>query len=143
MVKATKWTSSWNSSIEPGKQRKYKRNAPAHIRRIIMSAHLSKELKTKYSRRSFPLRKGDTVTIMKGDLKGKSGKVTEFNTTRYKVYVEGIVNMRKDGNTSPRALEPSNLMITSLELTDPKRSQIMDRKKIKQTMEKTDEQKTS
>lgn len=138
-----KWTSSWNSSIEPSKQRKYRKNAPKHIRRIIMSAHLSKELRDKYSRRSIPLRKGDTVKIMKGDLKGKTGKITDMNTIRYKVYVEGITNLRKDGNTSPRALEPSNLLITELELSDSKRSKIMERKETKQTEKKTDEQKTS
>jgi|TARA_Y100000310_G_C20631224_1_gene788758 large subunit ribosomal protein L24 len=132
------WSKSWKSSARSGKKRKFQFKAPKHIRRKFVSAHLSKELIQKYSRRSVPLRKGDIVKIMNGDLKGKIGKVTSVNTTKYKIYVEGISNSRKDGNQSPRALEPSNLMVTTLNLEDQKRSAIFKRKQ-----EKTNEQKTS
>jgi large subunit ribosomal protein L24 len=134
------WSSSWKSSKNPSKKRKYQTNAPIHLRRRFMSSHLSKELNEKHSRRAFPLRTGDTVKIMNGDLKGKSGKITKINLKTYKIYIEGINNLRKDGNASPRAIESSNVMITALNLEDQKRSNILKRK---QTSENKNEQKTS
>ena|SRR3989338_783809 len=134
------WSKSWKTSRNPGKKRKYQHNAPSHLRRKFVSAHLSKELIKKYSRRSIPLRKGDTVKIMVGDQKGKTGKITNLNLKRYKAYVDGITNLRKDGTQNPRVLEPSNLMVTSLNLEDRKRVEILKRT---QTGEKTNDQKTS
>ncbi|MAF35563.1 50S ribosomal protein L24 [archaeon] len=124
-----KWTPSWISSTQPRKKRKYAYNAPLHIRRNIMSANLTKELHKTYGRRSIPIRVGDTVKIMRGSLKGKSGKISALDRARYKVYVEGITNYRKDGAKNPRALVVSNLMITELMLEDHKRLDIINRTK--------------
>lgn len=38
-------------------------NAPSHVRRVLMSAPLSKELKQKYNVRSIPIRKDDEVQV--------------------------------------------------------------------------------
>lgn len=135
-----KWSKSWKTSKNPGKKRKYQYHAPSHLRRKFLSAHLSKELIKKYSRRSIPLRKGDTVKVMKGDQKGKTGKVTRLNLQKYKVYIEGITNLRKDGTQNPRALESSNLLVTSLNLEDRKRAAILKRTRSE---EKINDQKTS
>ena len=43
----------------PKKSRKRHFNAPSHLRRKIMSAHLSKDLRTQYKIRSMPIRKND------------------------------------------------------------------------------------
>lgn len=48
------------------KQRKAHFTAPSHIRRIIMSSHLSKELRNKYRVRAVPIRKDDEVTVVRG-----------------------------------------------------------------------------
>lgn len=40
-------------------------SAPSHIRRKIMSAPLSKELRKKYNVRSIPIRKDDEVMVRK------------------------------------------------------------------------------
>lgn len=45
------------------KNRKKHFNAPSHIRRRIMSAPLSKELRQKYGVRSMPIRKDDEVQV--------------------------------------------------------------------------------
>lgn len=45
------------------KQRKAHFNAPSHIRRRIMSAPLSKDLRQKYGVRSIPIRKDDEVQV--------------------------------------------------------------------------------
>jgi len=50
--------------------------APSHLKRKIMSAHLSKELREKYHVRSMPIRKDDEVTVMRGKQKNEKAKVT-------------------------------------------------------------------
>ena len=116
-----KFSKYWIASKKPSKQRKYRRNAPLHIASRLMHVHLSKELRKKYGRRAIRIRKGDAVKIMRGQFKKKTGKVTDVNMIRKKVFVEGIQQIRKDGTKSFYPLEPSNLMITALELGDKKR----------------------
>ncbi len=69
----------WIGSKQPRKQRKYRANAPIHLRHKLVSANLSKELRAKHGRRSFPLRTGDSVKIMRGEFKGKTGKIESIN----------------------------------------------------------------
>lgn len=45
------------------KSRKLHFTAPSHIRRRIMSAPLSKELRSKYNVKSMPVRKDDEVQV--------------------------------------------------------------------------------
>ena len=56
------------------KSRKRHFSAPSHIRRRLMSAPLSKELRTKYGVRSMPIRKDDEVQVCykKWDIFSKS-----------------------------------------------------------------------
>jgi large subunit ribosomal protein L24 len=114
-------------SSKPNKQRKFLFNAPLHIRRKILSGHLSKELRTKYKRRSFPLRKGDEVEVMKGEHRKKHGKISKVNLKKYKVYVEGVTIKRTDGTERQIALHPSNLKIINLSLEDKLRVKALER----------------
>jgi len=123
-----KFSKAWKSSKQPRKQRKYRANAPLHIKRKMIASHLSKELREKYKRRSFPVRKNDVVKILRGSFKGKQGKVSKVDTKKMKVYVEGIVRTKKDGTKVPVPLDPSNLMIVSLNLEDKKRVKALERK---------------
>ncbi len=115
-------------SKQPRKQRKFLYNADLHLRRKLMSAHLSKELREKYGRRSFPVRKGDEVKIMRGSFKGKTGKVVRVDYKNYKVYIEGITRKKVDGTEAMVPIHPSNLMIISLNLEDTKRLEALERK---------------
>ena len=65
-----KFVSSWKSSSSPRKKRKYQAQAPLHIKRLFLSAHLVKALREKYKIRSVVLRKGDTVKVMRGEFSG-------------------------------------------------------------------------
>ncbi len=87
----------------------------------FMGSHLSAELRKKYGKRSIPLRKGDTVKVMRGKFSGKTGKVERINLKESKVYVQGIDREKKDGSKVFYPLHPSKLMITLLELDDKKR----------------------
>lgn len=112
---------SWKSSKQPKKQRKYRSNAPLHIKHKFMASHLSKELRQKHNKRSITLRKGDKIKILRGNFKGKSGVVERVVSKRDKVYVNGIEVIKKDGTKQLVPLRPSNLLITQLNLDDKKR----------------------
>ena len=115
------FSKSWVSSKKPGKQRKYRINAPLNIKRKFLSVHLSKELKLKYKTRNIVARKNDKVKILRGQFRKKTGKIIKVIIKKAKVFVEGIENSKKDGTKAYYPLEPSNLMITELDLTDKRR----------------------
>lgn len=110
-----KWSSKWKSSKNPKKQRKYRYNAPLHVKHKLLSVHLSEELRKKYKKRSLPIRKGDEVIVLRGKYKKKTGKVSKVDLKKLKVYVEGITRKRVAGTEIQVPLEPSNLMIISLQ----------------------------
>lgn len=116
-------------SKKPKKQRKFLRTAPLHIRRKMMAAHLSAELKKQYGRRSFPVRKGDEIVVMRGKFKKRTGKVARVNTKKYRVYIEGVMIKRTDGTERQAGIHPSNLKTTKLNLEDKKRVAALTRKK--------------
>ena len=122
------WSKHWKSSKQPRKQRKYSFNAPLHIKRKFFAAHLSKELKTKYGKRSFVLRKGDKVKIMRGKFKDKIGNVEKVITRRNRIFIEGANFVKRDGNKIYYPIHPSNVMITELILEDKKRKKSLERK---------------
>ncbi len=120
-------------SKKPRKQRKFLFSAPLHIRRKLLASHLSKELRQKYKTRSFPVRKGDEVEIMRGKFKKKKGKISKVDLKKYKVYVEGITVKRTDGTERQPPLHPSNLKIINLNLEDKRRVKSIERKMKKET----------
>ncbi|MCX8146984.1 MAG: 50S ribosomal protein L24 [Candidatus Woesearchaeota archaeon] len=134
-----RFSKSWKSSKNPRKQRKYRRNAPLHIRHRMVSAHLSKELRQKYGRRSFPLRKGDKVKVMVGKFRGQTGTIDRIDLKELKVYISGIEIIKKDGTKIVPKVDPSNLMITDFNLSDKKRE--LSLKKEKQKLRKKEENK--
>jgi len=124
-----KFSKYWKSSKKPKKQRKYLANAPLHIKRKFLSAHLSKELRAKYSRRSFPIKKDDEVSIQRGQFKKTKGKVVDVNLRKTRVYIDSAQLIKKDGSKVFYPVHPSNLIITSLDLDDRERSKALMRTK--------------
>src|SRR3989344_6618574 len=118
----------------PRKQRKFLYNAPLHVRRKMISGHMSKELKQKYHLRSFPLRKGDEVEIMRGEHTKKKGKITRVDTKKYKEYVEGVTIKKTEGTERQIAIHASNLRILNLNLEDKKRIKSFERKHKKKVI---------
>ena len=82
-----KFSKSWKCSSQPRKQRKYAANAPIHLKRKLLSVNLAKDLRKKYGKRNIPVRKGDTILIMRGKFKKKKGKVSEVKTKMEKIYI--------------------------------------------------------
>ena len=122
------YSKSWVGSKKPSKQRKYRKNAPLHIKQRFASVHLSKELKAKYKIRSVQLKKGDKVKVVRGQFKGKTGKVERIDVTKQRVFITGIETTKKDGGKVFYPLHPSNLLITELVLEDKRRTKSLERK---------------
>ncbi len=117
-----RFSTAWKASKKPSKQRKYKINAPKHTKNKLMAAHLSKELKAKHGKRSMTLKKGDKVKVLRGQFKGKNGKIERVDTKKSRVYITGIETMKKDGSKALYPIHASNLIIEELNLEDKKRA---------------------
>jgi large subunit ribosomal protein L24 len=113
---------------DPRKQRKLLHNAPAHLRHKLMAAPLSPQLTASKSVKTLPVRKGDTVRIMRGDNKGFEGKISRVDLKNYRVYLEGLTREKVDGTTIFLPIHPSKVMIKNLNLSDKWRKAIVDRK---------------
>jgi large subunit ribosomal protein L24 len=114
---------------DPGKQRKMLHNAPAHLRHKLMAASLSPQLVTSKGAKTLPVRKGDTVRIMRGDHKGFEGKISRVDLKNYRIYVEGLTREKVDGTTIFVPVHPSKVMIRNLNLDDKWRKTIVETKK--------------
>jgi len=116
------------TSSKPRKQRKWLADAPLHKRQKMLASTLSKELRTKYKRRSLPIRKGDKVKIMRGEHRGITGEVMSVSLKDYVIYVDSVKQKKANGVEVPRPVSPSNVMLTELVIEDRKRRDLLERK---------------
>lgn len=100
---------------QPRKQRK---RAIKLVFKKGLGAHLSKELIKKYKIRTAGIRKGDDVKILRGEFKGKTGKVESVNLSRKLVFVEGIQAQKVSGTKTKVGIHASNMIITSIDMKD-------------------------
>ena len=114
---------------KPGKQRKMLYNAPLHLRQKIMAAHLSPELIASKGIKSLPIRKGDTIQVIRGDNKGFEGKISRVDLKRYRIFIEGLTREKVDGTNIFVSVHPSKVIIKKLNLDDKWRKAIVERKK--------------
>merc|ERR1712171_15994 len=118
---------SANVSSSRRKSRKAHFTAPSSVRRKIMSAHLNKELRSKYHVKSMPIRKDDEVIVVRGSHRGREGKVIQVYRKKYVIHIERVTREKSNGSTVNVGIHPSNVMITKLKL-DKDRRAILDRK---------------
>ncbi len=86
-----------------------------------MGAMLGPKLREEHGMKSIPLRMGDTVKVLRGDYKGKEGKVAGVNLKKMTITVDGVSVTKADGTEVPRPVQPSKVMITKLSIKDEKR----------------------
>jgi len=127
-------------TTKPTKQRKRLYQAPVTERYRRFSAPLASNLKESHGTNSVPVRKGDTVMIMRGDRKGFEGKVTQINRKNYRIFVEGANREKVDGTSISVPIHPSKVMITRLNLDDKWRKKIMERKGVAEKAEVAEEE---
>ena len=124
-----KWSKNWVSSKQPRKQRKYRAKAPLHVRRKMISAHLVKELVKTHKKRSFPVRKGDKVKVLRGEFKGTIGEIEKVDRKKLKLHVKGVEKKKREGVAQTKIpVDPSNVILLSLNLSDKRRQAALTRK---------------
>jgi len=115
-------------STKPNVQRRVLGEAHLSQRRNMLAAHLSRELRKQYKRRSMSLRKGDEVKIIRGEHFGESGEIVGVDLKKRVIFVGGVKLKRTVGTEKQVPIEPSNVVITSLKLDDHARQSILLRK---------------
>lgn len=114
---------AWKASSQARKQRKYRYNAPLHIKGKFLAAHLVKELREKHGLRSIRVRVGDKVRVLRGTFRGREGRVERVDVRNGHVYVAKVEQVKKDGATKvPYPLQPSNVMIVEFDTSDKRRA---------------------
>ncbi len=108
-------------SSQPRKQRKSAVEAPLHQSNNEVHSTLSDELREEYGTRRVRVSEGDTVEIMRGDFSGHEAPVVGVDLDSERVIIEEAVVEKTDGEEVPRPIEPSNLRITELNLSDERR----------------------
>jgi large subunit ribosomal protein L26e len=98
-----------------------------------MSAPLSKELREKYSVRSIPVRKDDTVMVVRGTYKGREGKIVQVYRKKWVIHIDRVSREKVNGATAPIGISASKVVVTNLKL-DKSRIAILERKGNKDAM---------
>ncbi len=117
-MKTKTFSTAWNSSSQPRKQHLYRYGAPLHVAQKFLHVHLSKDLRQKYGMRAVRLRKGDKVKVVRGQFKKREAKVEKVVVKGTKVFLEGIQLLKKDGSKVSYPVDPSNLILVELDLSD-------------------------
>ena len=125
------FSTDWKSSKNRRKQRKYIANAPLHTKAKFMASHLSKTLIQKYNTRKLRIRSGDKVKILRGQYKGKTGKIDKVNIKKGSITLDSIFTTKRDGSKSFYPINPSNVMVQEINLDDRKGKEKLQKKVTK------------
>ena len=112
-------------SRQPRRQRKAMYTADTFERRRRMGVPLSRELRTRYGRRSLPVRKGDTVRILSGSYIGREERVAKIDRRGYSVTLDNVTGKTADQKLKPLPIRTSHLLLTRLNLSDPWRRRVL------------------
>ncbi|KAI5959559.1 RPL26A [Candida pseudojiufengensis] len=118
---------SQDVSSSRSKSRKAHFSSSSVERRAIMSAPLSKDLKTKYNIKSLPIRQNDEVLIVRGSKKGSEGKVNSVYRLKFSIQLDKLQKEKSNGASVPININPSKVVITKLHL-DKDRKALIERK---------------
>ena len=121
MKQTDNWSRTWKSSTDPQKQRKYRENAPQHVKDNFISANLSHNLRDELGTRNIGIRNGDRVRVMRGDREGAEGIVNKIDRENERIYIDGVEKEAVDGSVHQIPLRPSNVQLQSLNLSEEDR----------------------
>jgi large subunit ribosomal protein L24 len=83
-----------------------------------LGSQLSKDLQKKYGKKSTRAIEGDTITILRGEFKGVSGKITKISKEKTSVTVEGVKKEKTKGDKFDVYIHTSNVVVTALNTND-------------------------
>lgn len=115
----TQWC--YMNSRQPKKQRKLHYTSQLHRKHKAIVATLSDKLREEYGIRSLPVRKGDTVELMRGSSRGHTGKVADVDLRAERISVEGVTLHKADGTERFYPVHPSKVRITKIGSDDKRR----------------------
>ncbi|CAH4033929.1 unnamed protein product [Pieris brassicae] len=130
VVSAKTASMKFNKLVTSSRRKNRKRHfsAPSHIRRVLMSSPLSKELRQKFNVKSMPIRKDDEVQVVRGHYKGQQvGKVVQVYRKKFVVYIERIQREKANGASVYVGIHPSKCVIVKLKMNKDRKS-ILDRR---------------
>jgi ribosomal protein uL24 len=99
-----------------------------HNRAKLMAAPLTKALRGRFKVRSIAVKAGDSVKVVAGGYKNRSGKVSRVDTRRSLVFIEGITEKGEKGKMKMAGISVENLQITKLDLHDKHRRTVLERR---------------
>jgi len=97
---------------------------------------LADNLREEYHKRNARVIKGDTVKVLRGEYKNVEGKVEKVKTDRSTLFIEGIQREASKGGKVKVQIHSSNVMITSLNLEDKRRENVIRKIKSKSSKNK-------
>ena len=103
-----------NSAVSSSRRKCRKAHfaSPSSVRRKLMSAPLSKELRSKYLVRSIPVRKDDEVVVTRGRYRTtQSGKVTSVYRKKWVLHIERVQREKANGAPVYVGIHPSKVML--------------------------------
>jgi large subunit ribosomal protein L24 len=93
-----------------------------HQRDKMLGASLADELREQYKKRTLRVIKGDSVMVVRGEYKGRGGKVEDVDTEHGTLHIEGMQREKIRGGQVKVPIHASNVKITGLNLADKYRS---------------------
>lgn len=109
----------------PRKQRKANFSAHQFAGRRLLTVPLSQELRRRFGRRQLPVRKGDTVRVVRGSYEGQEERVAKVDTRSRTVTLDNITVKKADAKLKPLPVRPNHLLLTRLNLSDAWRRRIL------------------
>ena len=105
------------------------KNSTLNIKKHQLDKHIrspfSENLRSEYNKRNARVIKGDTVKVLRGEYKNVEGKVEKVKTGRSTLFIEGIQREASKGGKVKVQIHSSNVIITSLNLHDKYRSNVI------------------
>jgi large subunit ribosomal protein L24 len=97
-------------------------HASKHQLDKMLGAALADELREQYKKRTVRVVKGDSVMVVRGEYKGRGGKVEDVHTERGTLHIEGMQREKIRGGQVKVPIHASDVKITGLNLEDKRRS---------------------
>ena len=116
-------------SVKPRKQRKLLYKGDKRLQHKLLGAPLSDKLREKYGVRTIPVKNGDTVRISRGDFSGIEGKITEVNTEKRRLIIEGVTREKVSGTSTKVPIHASKVEVINLNTSDKWRMQKLEKGK--------------
>ena len=88
----------------------------------MLGASLTDELREQYKKKRVRVVKGDSIMVIRGEYKGRGGKVDDVDTERGTLHIEGMQREKIRGGQVKVPIHASNVRITALNLEDKYRS---------------------